>query len=98
MIGDQRVTIADFSHLPVTLPFIAMVPQWDFLDFLARLRTPLSDVPAADAREVFELIERDGRVAGVRARTPEGAVDVHADLVVGADGRTSTVRTSRACQ
>ena len=49
MIGDERVTIADFSHLPVRCPFIAMVPQWDFLNFLADYGRRYSDLPAADA-------------------------------------------------
>lgn len=93
MIGDQRVTIADFAHLPVHAPFIAMVPQWDFLDFLAQFGRQYPAFQLCMRAEVFELIERDGRICGVRAATPEGAVDIAADLVVGADGRTSTVRS-----
>ena len=93
MVGDQRVTIADFSHLPVHSPFIAMVPQWHFLDFLAAYGRRYSTFQLLMPSEAFELIERDGRVNGVRAQTPDGPVDIHADLVVGADGRTSTVRT-----
>jgi len=92
MIGDERVTIADFSHLPVRCPFIAMVPQWDFLNFLAEYGRRYSTFQLLMRAEVFELIERDGRVAGVRAQTPDGPIDIHAALVVGADGRTSTVR------
>ena len=93
MVGDQRVTIADFSHLPVHSPFIAMVPQWHFLDFLAAYGRRYSTFQLLMRSDAFELIERDGRVNGVRAQTPDGPVDIHADLVVGADGRTSTVRT-----
>jgi 2-polyprenyl-6-methoxyphenol hydroxylase-like FAD-dependent oxidoreductase len=92
MIGDERVTIADFSHLPVRCPFIAMVPQWDFLNFLAEYGRRYSTFQLLMRAEVFELIERDGRVAGVRAQTPDGPIDIHAALVIGADGRTSTVR------
>ena len=93
MIGDQRVTIADFTHLPVHAPFIAMVPQWDFLDFLAQFGRRYPAFQLCMRAEVFELIERDGRINGVRVATPEGAIDIAADLVVGADGRTSTVRS-----
>ena len=93
MIGDERVTIADFSHLRVRCPFIAMVPQWDFLNFLADYGRRYSTFQLVMRAEVFELIERDGRVAGVRAQTPDGPIDIHAALVIGADGRTSTVRS-----
>ena len=93
MIGDERVTIADFSHLPVRCPFIAMVPQWHFLNFLAEYGRRYSTFQLLMRAEVFELIEREGRVAGVRAQTPDGPINVHAALVVGADGRTSIVRS-----
>jgi 2-polyprenyl-6-methoxyphenol hydroxylase-like FAD-dependent oxidoreductase len=93
VIGDKRVTIADFTHLPVHAPFIAMVPQWDFLDFLAGFGRRYPTFHLMMSAEAFELIEGDGRIQGVRAATPEGAVDIHADLVVGADGRTSTIRS-----
>ena len=93
MIGDERVTIADFTHLPVRCPFIAMVPQWHFLNFLAEYGRRYSTFQLLMRAEVFELIERDGRVAGVRAQTPDGPIDIHAALVIGADGRTSTVRS-----
>jgi 2-polyprenyl-6-methoxyphenol hydroxylase-like FAD-dependent oxidoreductase len=91
-IGDERVTLADFSHLPVHAPFIAMVPQWDFLDFLAEQGRRYRTFELLMGAEVFELIERDARVVGVRAQTPEGPIDIYASLVVGADGRSSTVR------
>jgi 2-polyprenyl-6-methoxyphenol hydroxylase-like FAD-dependent oxidoreductase len=93
VIGDERVTVADFTHLPVHAPFIAMVPQWDFLDFLAGFGRRYPTFQLMMRTEAFELIDRDGRIQGVRAATPEGAIDIHADLVVGADGRTSIVRT-----
>jgi 2-polyprenyl-6-methoxyphenol hydroxylase-like FAD-dependent oxidoreductase len=93
MIGNERVTLADFSHLPVQAPFIAMVPQWEFLDFLADLGRNYETFQLLMRAEVFALIERDGRVAGVRAQTPQGPIDIHAGLVVGADGRASTVRS-----
>jgi 2-polyprenyl-6-methoxyphenol hydroxylase-like FAD-dependent oxidoreductase len=93
-IGDELVTLADFSHLPVHAPFIAMLPQWDFLDFLATKGRRYHPAFRLLMRaEVFELIERDHRIVGVRAETPSGVMDIHADLVVAADGRSSTVRS-----
>jgi len=90
--GDMEVTVADFSHVPTRCKFIALMPQWDFLDFIAeRARR----YPCFDLRmqaEVTGLIEDGGRVAGVRATTREGPVEVHADMIVGADGRSSRVR------
>jgi len=93
MIGDTLVTIADFSHLPVHAPFIAMVPQWEFLDFLAGQGRRYPNFQLVMQAEVFELIEQDSRVVGVRAQTPDGPLDLYANLVVGADGRASTVRS-----
>ena len=92
-IGNEPVTIADFSHLPVKCPFIAMVPQWDFLNFLVDQGRRYPTFQLVMRAEVFDLIERDGRITGVRAQTPDGPIDVHADLVIGADGRSSIVRS-----
>ena len=93
VVGDERITLADFSHLPVHAPFIAMLPQWDFLDFLAEQGRRYPAFTLIMQAEVFALLERDNRIVGVRAQTPNGPVDIHASLVVGADGRTSTVRS-----
>jgi 2-polyprenyl-6-methoxyphenol hydroxylase-like FAD-dependent oxidoreductase len=93
VVGDERVILADFSHLPVHAPFIAMVPQWDFFDFLAGEGRRYPTFMLLMQAEVFALIERDHRIAGVRAQTPGGPIDIHAHLVVGADGRSSTVRS-----
>jgi 2-polyprenyl-6-methoxyphenol hydroxylase-like FAD-dependent oxidoreductase len=93
VVGDERVTLADFSHLPVHAPFIAMVPQWHFLDFLAEHGRRYPTFTLMMQAEVFELVERDARVVGVRAQTPHGPMQIDANLIVGADGRTSTVRS-----
>ena len=93
VIDEQAVTIADFTHLPVHCPFIAMVPQWDLLNFLVDFARRYTTFTLMMRAEVFELIERDGRVAGVRVNTPDGPQDIHADLIVGADGRSSIVRS-----
>ena len=90
--GAEVVTLADFSHLPTRCKFIAFMPQWDFLDFLAgRARR----YPTFDLRmraEVLGLRMDGGRVVGVEAVTPEGPLAVQADLVVAADGRDSVLR------
>jgi 2-polyprenyl-6-methoxyphenol hydroxylase-like FAD-dependent oxidoreductase len=86
------VTVADFSHLPVRCPYIAFMPQWDFLNFLAGHASRYPTFTLRMETEVTGLIEQDGRVVGVRARKPDGEIEVHAGLVVGADGRHSVVR------
>ncbi len=93
VIEDVEVTIADFSHLPVHCPFIAMVPQWDLLTFLTNLaRLRYRTFRLMMRAEVIELIEHDGHVVGVRVATPDGIQEIRAHLVVGADGRHSVVR------
>ena len=90
--GERAITLADFTHLPTRCQFVAFMPQWDFLNFLA---THARSYPQFELRmeaEVIGLAMENGRVTGVRARTPSGALEVRASLVVGADGRSSTVR------
>jgi 2-polyprenyl-6-methoxyphenol hydroxylase-like FAD-dependent oxidoreductase len=91
-IEDFVVTVADFSHLPTHCKFIALMPQWDFLNFIAEKGRQYPQFQLWMEAEVTGLIEEDGRVAGVRAKTPQGALEVSADLTVGADGRHSIVR------
>lgn len=91
-IGGQEVTIADFSRLPAKCRFIAFMPQWDFLDFLAREAGRLPNFRLLMNAQVEDLVEAGGRVAGLRARLPEGPLEIRASLVVGADGRNSTIR------
>ena len=70
-----------------------MMPQWDFLDFLAPAGAAIIRAfTCAMQAEVTELIEHGGRIAGVRGEAPEGRFEVRADLVIGADGRHSVVR------
>jgi 2-polyprenyl-6-methoxyphenol hydroxylase-like FAD-dependent oxidoreductase len=90
--GEERVEIADFSHLPVRSRFIAFMPQWDFLDFLVAQgkRYPLFTVLMH--AEATGLIAESDRVVGVRAIVDGKPQDIRADLVVGADGRHSIVR------
>src|SRR6266536_2736053 len=90
--GGTELTLADFTHLPTHCRFIALMPQWDFLDFLAREAARYPAFRLRMQAEVTGLIEEAGRIVGVRGRTSEGALEIRADLVVGADGRHSTVR------
>src|SRR6266436_4439727 len=91
-IGDDFVRVADFSHLPTHCRFIALMPQWDFLNFIAGQAKRYPAFQLRMEADVTAPIEEGGRVAGVRAETAEGGLTVRADLVVGADGRHSTVR------
>jgi 2-polyprenyl-6-methoxyphenol hydroxylase-like FAD-dependent oxidoreductase len=91
-IGEDRVILADFSHLPTRCRFIAFMPQWDFLNFLAEQAERYANFKLEMQAEVTDLIEDKGVVTGVRAKVPEGTLEVHADLMIGADGRHSAVR------
>jgi len=93
-IGDDFVKVADFSHLPTHCRFIALMPQWDFLNFIAGQAKGHPGFQLRMEADVTALIEADGRVTGVQAETAEGGLRVRADLVVGADGRHSTVRAN----
>jgi 2-polyprenyl-6-methoxyphenol hydroxylase-like FAD-dependent oxidoreductase len=91
-VGEVQIPIADFTHLPTHCKFLAFMPQWDFLDFLAARGKRYPAFHLWMRAEAVGLIEEAGRVVGVEVMTPEGKRDVRADLVVGADGRHSTVR------
>jgi 2-polyprenyl-6-methoxyphenol hydroxylase-like FAD-dependent oxidoreductase len=92
LIEDFAVTVADFSHLPTHCKFIALMPQWDFLNFIAEKAMTYPQFHLRMESDVTGLIVENGRVAGVRAKTPEGVLEARADLIVGADGRHSIVR------
>lgn len=91
-VGQTQLTIADFRYLPTRCRFIALMPQWDFLNFLADQAAGYPSFDLMMEAEVSGLIEESGRVTGVQVKTPNGAVEVRADLIVGADGRSSIVR------
>jgi 2-polyprenyl-6-methoxyphenol hydroxylase-like FAD-dependent oxidoreductase len=91
-IGETTVTIADFRPLPAHCPFIAFMPQWDFLNFLAERGRTYPQFHLSMETEATGLLEESGGVVGVRARGKDSALEVLADLVVGADGRQSIVR------
>jgi 2-polyprenyl-6-methoxyphenol hydroxylase-like FAD-dependent oxidoreductase len=92
LIDDFAVTVADFSHLPTHCKFVALMPQWDFLNFIAEKAKCYPQFHLRMEAEVTELLSKNGLVVGVRAKTPNGIVEVRAHLTVGADGRHSTVR------
>jgi len=91
-VGDEHLQMIDFRHLPTHCKFIALMPQWDFLNFLAEQAKRYRAFDLRMKAEAMELIEEAGRVVGLRAQTPDGALAIRADLVVGCDGRHSTVR------
>jgi 2-polyprenyl-6-methoxyphenol hydroxylase-like FAD-dependent oxidoreductase len=91
-IGQRDYRVADFSHLPCQCKFIALMPQWDFLNFLTDRAKTCPGFHLQMESNAEDLIHSNGRCAGVRAATPSGPLQVNASLVVGADGRHSTVR------
>jgi 2-polyprenyl-6-methoxyphenol hydroxylase-like FAD-dependent oxidoreductase len=91
-IGKERVRMIDLTHLPTQCKYIALMPQWDFLNFLAAHGRRYKQFDLHMRAEVTSLIEEGDRIVGVRANTPDGELIIRADLVVGCDGRHSTVR------
>ena len=93
VINGQVVPIADFSKLPTRCKFIAFMPQWDFLNFLSEHAKTFPNFRLLMEHEVVDLVFENDRIIGVRAKTPDGEVEVRGDLVIGADGRHSIVHT-----
>jgi 2-polyprenyl-6-methoxyphenol hydroxylase-like FAD-dependent oxidoreductase len=92
VIGSERVTLANFRGLPVRCPFIAFMPQWSFLNFIAEKGDLLPAFRLEMNAEVTGVIERDGAVVGVTGRDHDGLFEIAADLVIAADGRHSVLR------
>lgn len=90
--GNLALTVADFTRLPTQCGFIAFMPQWDFLNFLAERGARYPTFTLRMQAEVTGLIEDAGRVVGLQAATPDGPLEVRASLVVAADGRHSVIR------
>jgi 2-polyprenyl-6-methoxyphenol hydroxylase-like FAD-dependent oxidoreductase len=91
-MGSEQARIADFRRIKTRCPFIAMVPQWDFLDFLRDHAETFPGFRLLLRTEARELVRDSGRVAGVRAMGPDGPLEIRSELVVGCDGRGSTLR------
>jgi 2-polyprenyl-6-methoxyphenol hydroxylase-like FAD-dependent oxidoreductase len=92
VVNGRTVPIADFTKLPTRCRFIAFMPQWDFLNFLSSHTKRFSTFQLHMETEVVDLLIENERVIGVRAKTPRGELEMHADLVIGADGRHSIVQ------
>jgi 2-polyprenyl-6-methoxyphenol hydroxylase-like FAD-dependent oxidoreductase len=91
-VGAEHLTMVDFRHLPTHCKYIALMPQWDFLSFLAQHGKKYKTFDLRMKTEATDLIEEGGRVVGLRAKAPDGTLAIRADLTVGCDGRHSTVR------
>jgi 2-polyprenyl-6-methoxyphenol hydroxylase-like FAD-dependent oxidoreductase len=91
-LGDTLVKVADFTHLPTRCKFLAFMPQWDFLNFLVEEAKRYSTFDLRMRAHAEDLLWESGRVAGVRARTPQGPLDIRAELTIASDGRESIVR------
>jgi 2-polyprenyl-6-methoxyphenol hydroxylase-like FAD-dependent oxidoreductase len=89
---DADIAGPDFSRLPTRCKFIALMPQWDFLNFIAAQAKRYPTFKLLMNTEAADLIEEGGRVLGVRAKTQQGELNIYSDLVVGADGRSSVMR------
>ena len=90
--GDRLIPVADFRGVRARCPFIAMIPQWDFLNFLARHAARYPGFGLMMQAEVTGLLFQENKIKGVEAESQDGPLQIQADLVIGADGRHSTVR------
>jgi len=90
--GDREFTIGDFTKLSTTCKFIALMPQWDFLDFIAAQAKAYPNFHLMMQTEAKDLLIQNSRIAGVLAKSPEGNVDICAGLTVAADGSHSILR------
>jgi 2-polyprenyl-6-methoxyphenol hydroxylase-like FAD-dependent oxidoreductase len=91
-IGDEFIPLADLTHLPTHCKFMGFMPQWDFLNFFTEQGKKYPGFHLLMEAEVTELIMEGNKVAGVKAITPSGEIEVRALLTVGCDGRRSIVR------
>jgi 2-polyprenyl-6-methoxyphenol hydroxylase-like FAD-dependent oxidoreductase len=91
-VGNELLKFADLTHLPTHCKMLALMPHWDFLNFLADHGRRYPGFRVEMKTEAVGLLEESGRVVGITATNPQGAVGIRATLTVGADGRHSTVR------
>src|SRR5580698_4819205 len=94
IIGDSKFEVADFRHVPATCKFIALMPQWDFLNFIAGHAKKFPSFQLLKQHQAIDLLREGERVVGVVARNNGREVQVRADLVVGCDGRHSVTRAA----
>jgi 2-polyprenyl-6-methoxyphenol hydroxylase-like FAD-dependent oxidoreductase len=98
LFAGTPVRLADLGRLRVKYPFIAFMPQWDFLNFLREAGKRFASLKVMMSTEAVDLIRDGGRIAGVRAKTPQGMIDILADLTIACDGRHSTLRECAGLQ
>jgi 2-polyprenyl-6-methoxyphenol hydroxylase-like FAD-dependent oxidoreductase len=91
-IGADHVSLVDFRHVPARCKYIALAPQWDFLNFLSDQGRRYPGFDLRMSAEAVDILEEDGRIVGVRVKTPNGPLLVRASLTVACDGRHSTLR------
>jgi 2-polyprenyl-6-methoxyphenol hydroxylase-like FAD-dependent oxidoreductase len=95
-VEDDEVTIADLTHLPAHCKFVALMPQWNFLNFIAEKAKSYPEFHLRMESEVTDVVQENGRIVGVRAKTShgdrQGGLEVRANLTLGTDGRHSIVR------
>jgi len=92
MFNNHFLKLADFSHLPVAKPAIGLMPQWDFLSFLAEKAERYPNFHLMMEANFNDLVEENGKLRGIKANTPQGEIKINAPLIIGADGRHSDVR------
>ncbi len=98
VLGDFAFQAASFRCVPTHCKFVALMPQWDFLNFLSSKAQEFPIFTLRMEHEAVDLIDDSGQVSGVRANTPNGTAEIRADLVVGCDGRHSTIRHAAALE
>jgi 2-polyprenyl-6-methoxyphenol hydroxylase-like FAD-dependent oxidoreductase len=98
MFGDLAFQAVDFSRVPTRCKFVALMPQWDFLNFLAERAKSFRGFAVRMKHEAVGLLRENGRITGVEVRTATGLEHIRAHLVVGCDGRHSTIRKAAGLQ
>ncbi len=91
-VGDETIHLADLRHLPTAAKFVALMPQWDFLDFVAEEGRRFPEFEVRMSTEAVDFTRADGTVTGVVARSDAGRLEIAADLVIAADGRDFKLR------
>jgi len=94
VVGGHSFKVADFTRVPTHCKFVALMPQWDFLNFLSERARKFSGFDLRMQHEATHLLREDGKIVGVVAQTPNGSVQISANLVVACDGRHSTIRNA----
>lgn len=91
-IGGEEIVLSDMAYLRTQCKFLVLMPQWHFLNFLATQGRRFPTFHLQMQTEAKTLIEENGRVVGIRAVAAHGPLEIRADLVVAADGRSSVLR------